>query len=455
MTVSSSAGGTTPSNLYRAVWRWHFYAGLLSLPFLILLAVTGALYLFRDEIDGIVHRDLKQVEITAAMPQAPSALIAAAVASQPGATALKYLPPATLTASAEVGVKTADGGKLSVFVDPYSGRVLGALPDKGTVMGIVRRLHSLAYFGPVANGVIEITGGWCILLTLTGVYLWWPRPRRGEPGGVLTVRGTPKRRVYWRDLHAVTGAVAGVFILFLAVSGMPWSVLWGSYVNQWANGHNFGYPNGVRVNVPMSDDHLEHTTWSLEQARVPESPALAADPIGIDAAVAAFNRLGMAPGYSIALPNGPKGVYSASVYPDDLSRQRVVHLDQYAGTPLLDMSYADYGPLGKTLEWSINVHMGQEFGLANQLLMLAVCLSIVTVAISAGVMWWKRRPRGTLGVPPLPAEQRVLWGGTAILMVGSVIFPLVGASFLAMLVFDAVVIRRKSGSWATAQTRLG
>ena len=41
----ASAGATTrvpaSSDLYRAVWRWHFYAGLLVLPFLILLgAVT-------------------------------------------------------------------------------------------------------------------------------------------------------------------------------------------------------------------------------------------------------------------------------------------------------------------------------------------------------------------------------------------------------------------------------
>ena len=39
-------------SLYRAVWRWHFYAGLLVLPFLIWLAVTGAAFLFQKEIDG-------------------------------------------------------------------------------------------------------------------------------------------------------------------------------------------------------------------------------------------------------------------------------------------------------------------------------------------------------------------------------------------------------------------
>ncbi len=31
---------------YRAMWRWHFYAGLIVLPVLALMAVTGALYLY-------------------------------------------------------------------------------------------------------------------------------------------------------------------------------------------------------------------------------------------------------------------------------------------------------------------------------------------------------------------------------------------------------------------------
>ena len=106
---------------------------------------------------------------------------------------------------------------------------------------------------------------------LTGIYLWWPRGRRG---GVMTVRATPAKRLFWRDLHAVTGIFVGGFILFLAMTGMPWSTLWGSKVNELANGHNFGYPDGVRVNVPVSDERLaerEMTTWSLEQARLPES----------------------------------------------------------------------------------------------------------------------------------------------------------------------------------------
>jgi uncharacterized iron-regulated membrane protein len=61
-TSPRAASAGTTSSLYRAVWRWHFYAGLFALPFLIVLAVTGALYLFHREIDGLIHADLKRVE---------------------------------------------------------------------------------------------------------------------------------------------------------------------------------------------------------------------------------------------------------------------------------------------------------------------------------------------------------------------------------------------------------
>lgn len=432
------------ANLYRAVWRWHFYAGLLVLPFMVLLAVTGGLYLFRDELDNAWHRDLKQVTARAASVEAPSAWIAAALKARPG-TVLKIITPVAPTASAEVVIKTAEGARRSVYVDPYDSRVLGELADRGTVMWLVRRLHSLAEFGTVTNGIIEIVGGWAILLVGTGFYLWWPRR---QTGGVVSVRGAPRQRVFWRDLHAVTGAFAGIAIGFMALSGMPWSVLWGAKVNEWANSSNYGYPNGVRANIPMSDEHLEHvngpTTWSLEQAKVPLSTSATGQPIGIDAAAAIVEKLGVSPGYTLSLPGSPTGVYSASVYPDDLSKQHVVHLDQYSGKPLINMTFADYGPAGKAMEWGINVHMGQEYGLANQLFMLALCLATILMSVSAGVMWWKRRPAGSLGIPPAPTDPSVMRGLIAIMALIGLIFPLVGASLVVMVLLDFAFARRRT-----------
>ncbi|MDV6318242.1 PepSY domain-containing protein [Chromohalobacter sp. HP20-39] len=449
MSFFLSRSSRDASDLYRAVWRWHFYAGLIAIPFLISLAVTGGLYLFKDEIDQWLNADIVRVEAQSSPTVAPQQQLDAAVAAHPG-KAFRYVPPAAPNLAAEVDITTADG-KQAVYVDPYTGEVTGTIPYHGSVMWIVRSIHSLNYFGETASMIIEIVGGWSILLVLTGLYLWWPRGRRG---GVMTVRATPAKRRFWRDLHAVTGLFVAGFILFLAVTGMPWTTVWGSKVNELANGHNFGYPDGVRVNVPVSDERLaerEMTTWSLEQARLPESTPRRPDApsIGLNGAVRTFDELGLAPGYAVSLPSDPRGVYTGSIYPDDLSRQRVVHLDQYSGEPLLDMNYTDYGPLGKSLEWGINVHLGQQYGLANQLILALACAGIVLLCVSSGVMWWKRRPNGKLGIPPEPKDPRRLRGVLALLAIGGVLFPLVGASMIVMAVVDALV-RRFSARGAVA-----
>ena len=443
MTTMSSTQTTrkAPLDLYRAVWRWHFYAGLLILPFLIALSLTGALYLFDDELDALIHSDLKRVEVQQTTQPAAS-LVSSALKDYPG-TAVTYTSPAIPGSSAEVTVNSLTGERLAVYVNPYTAEVLGALDDRGTVMWTVRYLHSFKFFGQTPRKLIEIAAGWSILLVATGIYLWWPRNGRG---GVVSVRGKPKSRVFWRDLHAVLGIFIGGFIVFLALTGMPWSGVWGAQVNEWANGNNFGYPAGVRVDVPMSNAYLSDqgsTSWSLEQARVPESiqPAVPAPRIGLNNAVARLDALGLQQGYTVNLPNTAAGVYTGSIYPDDLTQQRVIHLDQYSGEPLLDMSYADYGPLGRWLEFGINVHLGQEFGLINQLFLLAVCIAIIVMCVAAGVMWWKRRPSGAMGVPPLPTDKRVFRGLIALLVIGGVLFPLVGASLIVMLIIDWLIVR--------------
>ncbi|MGE0211542.1 MAG: PepSY-associated TM helix domain-containing protein [Parvibaculaceae bacterium] len=437
--------GAPSTILYRAVWRWHFYAGLLVLPFLVLLATTGGLYLYKDEINGLLYGRYLHVTPSdrAALP--PSQLVERALSAQPG-EAVGYIPPAAPDRSAQVRVKDASGEKWLVFLAPSDGAVLGTLSDGGAAgtpfMLLLRKIHSLDYFGRGPNLLIEIVAGWAIILVVTGFYLWWPR---GRQGGVFTIRREPGRRVFWRDLHAVTGACAGLFILFLAVTGLPWSGFWGAQLNTFADRAGLGYPPQFWNDVPKSDAHMGHamtqTSWSLEQVPMPKSTPGGNSPMGLDKAVATFDGLGIHKGYAIDLPSGPEGVYSASVFPDKVAGERIVHLDQYSGKVLFDGGFAELGAIGKAIEWGISVHMGQEFGLLNQLLMTAACVSIVLMAVAAMVMWWRRRPKGSLGAPRLPTDARIGRGVLVIAAAFGIVFPLTGLSILAMLAIDWLLPR--------------
>jgi uncharacterized iron-regulated membrane protein len=434
--------------VYRAVWRWHFYAGLLCLPFLITLSATGALYLFKDEINGTLFASRTTVAAQPTAPLGPDRLIFNAMQAVPDGAPVSYTDPADATAAAVVTL--AEGGrKIVVSLDPYSGSVLDRVDRDGEFFMVLRRLHSLAYFGPLANAVIEVVAGFAIILVITGVYLWWPR---GQAGGVVGVRGTPRRRVWWRDLHAVTGLIAGGGLFFLALTGLPWSIWWGAQFRAWTNAAGLGQPAALWAGKPVSNvpmgEILTSAGWTMQDAPVPQSQATAAPAIGIDRAVAILSRLGMPRGYELSLPAGPTGVYAAAAYPRDVNRQRTVSLDQYTGKPLVDVRFADIGPVARWVQYGIGIHKGEHWGRANQLAMLAFCLATILLGVTAATMWWKRRPRGGLGVPPWPRSRRTAATVTGIVLGLGALFPLTGLAILAMLGLDLAAgraLRRRAG----------
>ncbi|MEO0648883.1 MAG: PepSY domain-containing protein, partial [Cyanobacteria bacterium J06650_10] len=49
----------SPGNrFYRTVWRWHFYAGLFVVPFMLVLGTTGIIYLFKPQLDNAMYHNL-------------------------------------------------------------------------------------------------------------------------------------------------------------------------------------------------------------------------------------------------------------------------------------------------------------------------------------------------------------------------------------------------------------
>jgi uncharacterized iron-regulated membrane protein len=84
---------------------------------------------------------------------------------------------------------------------------------------------------------------------------------------------------------------------------------------------------------------------------------------------------------------------------------RTVHIDQYMGNILADVTYADYPVLGKAMAVGIALHEGQ-LGWWNVALNALFCLSVVTLCVTGVVMWWKRRPAGEVGAPRYPRDYR-------------------------------------------------
>lgn len=465
--VATTTPATTTSRFYRAVWRWHFYAGLLVVPIMLMLAITGTIYLFKPQLDQLMYRELLIVEHTGGAAVPATAQLAAVQAAYPAATISSVRPSDAHNHSTEVSLTTSDGRNLSVFVNPYTATVLGERDADWNLQAVALKLHGELLIGPAGDRIIELAACWAIILLVTGMVLWWPRKGAGIWGTLLPrLRGT--RRVFWRDLHAVPGFYGVVLILFLLLSGLPWTGFWGNTFSGLAS----SYPAQVWDAVPAStvqtgalnENGPKIVPWATEPLPMPQStvpgheqhqggaaPAVpvtpmvgipAGTPVNLDSVMALAQARGIDLGYTVSLPQTPEGVYTVSLFPDDPARQATMHIDQYSGAVLADVRWKDYGLAPKAVELGIALHEGQYFGLANQLLALVAALMVVLLSITGVIMWWKRRPTGRLGAPAapqsLPRKKTVI--GLTLLF--GVLFPLVGISLGVVLALDSLLIQR-------------
>lgn len=459
--MSQSSSKAQPlSPLYRTIWRWHFYAGLIVSPFMLILAVTGAIYLFNDEINDALYPHQRFVAEAPILPT--SQLIASALSDYPGGSATRIDMPVEPDRSAVVFITPSAGVPERVYVDPGTGRVLGRFVYTRTLVGFADVFHGSLMLGDRGDAIVELMACWGLILVVTGLYLWWPRKGRGLVGVVLPNLRFGGR-TFWRDLHAVTGVWTALLIAFLILTGLPWATVWGGLLKDGTNALGIGYPADYRLHgatptvassspPPTMAQVVGKGPWTLEDAPMPQSDphaghhgggvgmTLDGPPVGIgvDGAVAVLNRAGMTSAYRLTLPRAEDGVYTAYTYPDRPEGQRTLHIDQYSGRILGDVKFGDYGWAAKAVELGVQLHMGNYFGRANQIVMLIACLGVVLLSITGPVMWWKRRPRGRIGAPRElePLKLRTM----ALITLGlGIVFPLAGLSLAIILAVELLV----------------
>ena len=451
-------------SFYNLAWRWHFYAGLFVAPFMILLALTGIIYLFKPQLDNLMYSDLLTVKPAHHQISADE-LQQRVLTRYPKAAVSKYLPPVSAEGSAQFVVRE-QGRELNVFIDPYRGEILGTQDAKDNLQAIARALHGELMIGTVGDRLIELAAGWGIMLVISGLYLWWPRG--SNAAGVLWPRLSSRGRVLWRDLHAVTGFWGSLILLFMLLSGMTWTGFWGKqYAELWNT-----FPAAMWTNVPKSTQlvgelntaSVQTVPWALENTPMPQSTGEHAEHMhhqGMSAGPAApkvtlqqvvdiATERGIEPGYSITAPKTAEGVFTVAVFADDPRNDATLHIDQYSGKVLADVGWKDYSLVSRATEMSVMLHEGKFFGWVNQLLIFVACLMILLGSVSGLVIWWKRRPTGGLGVPPLRHDLPRWKTAIVIMFALAAAFPLVGISLLLVWAFDRIVFSRFAKSSAAA-----
>lgn len=352
----------------------HLWVGMIAAPFLLVLGLTGAIMVFENEIADALDARLVRVQ-----PTGPAlsltALEAKLSTAYPGYRLVGVNFPADAGQSVAIDLESPDSVQMAVFVDPYSGKVLGTAAEQSGIMQWIHGLHTHLQAGRAGSTVVAVFGLVLLFLSLSGLYLWWPTK-------IFNVRwtGTTKRVVF--EAHNALGVYAWVFLLLFSATGAV--IHWDRPVAGW----------------------IDRLTGDTPLPPLPRSaPACANQTI-----LPAEQLLSVA---AAAVPGARPTVLRLSTTPTDPVRvifkfpedhtpagRTQVFLEACSAKTLL-VRNARQLPLSVryTAMWNREIHTGDLFGWPSRILASLFSLSLPLMALTGPLIWWTRRRRASAAAP--------------------------------------------------------
>jgi len=345
----------------------HRWVALVAGVFVFIVAATGSALVFEGAMDRALYPDLWRVT-PSGVALSLDTLIARARAAAPGMPVAGItLPPADDRAD------VVQAGLNQVFVNPYTGAVLGQRTLAQWNATLPRRLHVLhvsLIAGRAGEEIVAAITTLSLFLALTGLILWW----RDK---IWRMRSSAswKRLVF--DLHHSLGATAATVIAIITLSAMVM---------------HYGMLNSLMY-------RLDRTAPAAPPAQ-PAAPA-GATPISADSlSRVAHSALPGARLMFLSLsPTARQPFLAAMRFPEDHTpggRSRVV-VDRFTGRVLMVTSTRQ-AELGTRLGNAIrSIHTGDLFGRPTEAIWLLAAIVLATQAVSGVLMWWNGR-RGRAAV---------------------------------------------------------
>jgi uncharacterized iron-regulated membrane protein len=215
--------------LRTALFWIHLVAGTVAGLVILVMSVTGALLTFQQSVLKIVERPQRVIvaprgAVRLDLDTLLARVKAAIPDAQPATVTLESDPAATATVTL--------GTRGVVFVNPYSGEVLGTGSARARAFyrSVTNWHRWLAVEGERRATARAVTGA-CnlafLVLAVTGLFLWWPRQwtaRHLAP--VLLIRRGLRGKARDFNWHNAIGFWCAPVLIVLTASGMVISYTW-------------------------------------------------------------------------------------------------------------------------------------------------------------------------------------------------------------------------------------
>ncbi|QHS61035.1 PepSY-associated TM helix domain-containing protein [Chitinophaga agri] len=367
----------------------HLWLGLASGIIVLIVSVTGCLFVFQKEISEWVHHDtmfvtpLPQATLPVSVLQekAQTALgkefpIKGTYAYQDRDRAWEFMTYAQGDEHAWTIFGTTAYYKIA-YVNPYTGAVTTVRDMKKDFFVIVKYMHwSLLLNDKVGQPIVGWSTFIFVILLITGLILWWPKKwnkKSREQSFKIKWSGKFKRINY--DLHNVLGFYAMTVALVIALTGMVWAFKW--------------FQTTVYVVASRSVTPPQHKQVTSDTLALPLADIHPVD-VAYTAAVKQFptaKRIGI-------WGSGPENTATLrlSVYwgKETFYDRDDLQFDKHSGKLLLHETSKDRNAGEKLIGMNYDIHVGAIAGLPGKILAFFASLICASLPVTGFLVWWNK-----------------------------------------------------------------
>lgn len=345
----------------------HLIVGLISGIVIFIVATTGCITAFDEELRNYFYSDLFEVKNAGSTQKNLDELIELAKKENPEEKIKGLRVKLDPTQSVEIQFQN----KTSVFIDPYSGKILGSLNRDQDFFGKVLKIHRNLYLEEKGEWITGISALLFLSMIVSGIVIWWPTNKKNR-----REKFTLKKNVHWKkrnyDLHSVLGFYASWFILLTVLTGLIWSWEWAEDGMYWLT--NSKQEKRMEINsvaekteTPTPLDQIYQNSLKLYPEQKESILTIPKEEEGTIRVTARYENNGF------------------------FRRQDNLFYDQYDGKLVKNKPFSSMSAGSKFKMSNLNFHTGRSFGIVGQWAVFFASLICASLPITGFLIWWNKR----------------------------------------------------------------
>ncbi|MGR3857643.1 PepSY-associated TM helix domain-containing protein [Chryseobacterium indologenes] len=374
----------------KIAYQLHLWLGLTSGLIVVIMAATGCILAFEEELKHIVHPNRYYVENIGRNKLSLAELTEKAEKALPEGLKVKRVvmpsgPSRTYvfrTLKMDNEAWTYWGTYLyyyRIYVDPYTGKVQEVEDAKKDFFEIVLDLHRSLLLGEKIGKTIT---GYSTLIfaiiLLSGLVIWYPRKMsKAMLKGMFFIKTSANWKRINYDVHNVLGFYAVIPLLLISYSALIWSF---EDVDQWVK-------NTLNGNIP-TEKKVKSTIPSEEFSNRENILNLIGNTMerGLKDKKSAL----------VNFPRSEEGTYYAELtYDGRQYRNEHFNFDQYSGEVLKSQSYKNknigYGTALR--ERNYDLHTGSMLGLTTRIIYFLAAVIALSLPITGFIIYLNKKKK--------------------------------------------------------------